>query len=127
MGRGRGLGRGPEGDFEGPGAREWLERYDPEMYELEKRDRDLERETAEKSHQMRNVPSERRDEVRAEFRKLIDEHFEVRQKRRTLQLSRLESEMKRMRESIEKRKEAKAQIIDRRVSEMLGEKEELGF
>lgn len=106
---------------------EELKQFDPEMYELEKKDLDLERQTLELSQQLRRTPRDQRDALKKQLQDAVLNHFEARQARRELQLKRLESELERMRESMKKRTDLKDQIIGRRVSELVGEQNELDF
>ena len=65
--------------------------------------------------------------VREELTKLASEHFEIRQKRRELHLKRLEEELKELKASLEKREAQKKEIIERRVSELLGKRDDEDF
>jgi hypothetical protein len=106
---------------------EALERYDPEMYELLKRDQELERQTAELSMQHRRAPQEEREALKKQLTEAVQRHFDARQERRRLQLKRLEEELQSLREAIEKRDGARDEVINRRVAELLGVEETLGF
>lgn len=104
-----------------------MRRTDPEMYELEQSDHELERATFALSNQFRNAPMEQRAELKKQIQEHVTKHFEVRQKKRQLQLSRAEKELQRLREELKRRDEAKEQIVTRRVSEITGERGELDF
>lgn len=118
-------GRGEEARLEA------LQKYDPELYELEKKDRELERSSVELGqHYRRLSPEQQRERGQAMKNALqtnVDKHFEVRQARRQLQLKRLEEELNRMRAAIERRNELRKQIVERRVMELIGEQNELDF
>ncbi|MFO0869784.1 MAG: hypothetical protein U0935_12700 [Pirellulales bacterium] len=126
---GGGMG-GPAGPrFGGPrqGDLDDLKRFDPEMYELEVQDRELERKTFELSSQYRTAPADQRTELKSQVQDAVKRHFEVRQKKRQLQLSRLEKELQRMREEMKRRDDAQEEIVGKRLSELLGERGELDF
>jgi hypothetical protein len=106
---------------------EALERYDPQMYELLKQDQELERQTAELSMQHRRAPEEQREALKKQLTEAVEKHFDARQERRRLQLKRLEEELQSLREAIEKRDAAREEVINRRVSELLGVEDRLGF
>jgi hypothetical protein len=110
-----------------PTPSEALERYDPELYELLKQDQELERQTADLSMQYRRAPEEERTALKTQLGELVQQHFDVRQERRRLQLKRLEDELKALRTAIEKRDEARDDVIDRRLLELLGQEDTLGF
>ena len=100
---------------------------DPEMFKLMKADMDLERESRELSRAYQQAPSEKRDEIKEQIQKLVAQHFEVRQERHNLELKRLDAQLKRLRELVERRTKSREQILQRRVSELLGKEDELGF
>lgn len=127
----RGPFRGPVGPM-GPGSNfdrelDHLREHDPEMYELEKADRDLEKQTFDLAQAIRQAPADKREALKADLGKLVQAHFDVRQQRRKLQLKRLEEELQRLRESIEGREQESDQIIDRRIGELIGEEDDLSF
>ena len=127
---GMGMGMGMEGM--GPGGRggpprwphhDWddMQKNDPEMHELLKADQDLEREAREMAIQYRRAPKPQREEIKERIGKLVNKHFEVRQERRELELKRLEEELDRLRGAIERRNEARDQLVGQRLSQLLGE------
>jgi hypothetical protein len=120
---------GPGGPFEIPrfGTWESLEKNDPELYKLIQDDYNLERQSQELAMQCRQAPKDQQDEIKEKLEKVITQHFEARQQRRVLELKRLEEELKRLRELIDKRNESRQQIVNRRVSELLGLQDELRF
>jgi hypothetical protein len=130
-----GIGMPPgSGPGQLPGPPRWphanwqsLEQNDPEMHKLLQADYDLERQSQELAIQYRQAPKDQREAIKQKLEKSVAEHFEARQQRRLLELKRLEEELKRLRESIDKRKEAQPQIVNRRVSELLGLEDEPQF
>ena len=128
--------RGPDGGrpmpdaFDGPGMLRGgaeMEKRDPEMYKLLKADRDLERQTHELAMQYRRAASSEREQIKQQIDELVNKHFDVRQQRRALELKRLENELQRLREAIEKRASARAVLVEKRVSEVIGREDEIGF
>lgn len=117
------FGRGPAGGVN----LEELKKYDPEMYELENKDLELERQTFDLSQQYRRAPREQRETLKTQLQDLVQKHFEARQNRRQLQLKRLEEELERMRTAMQRRTEMQGQIVERRVSELIGDRSDLDF
>ena len=66
-------------------------------------------------------------EVRKKLEALVDEHFDLRQQRRELEISRLEARLAQIRASLEKRGEARQLIVDRHIAQLLGEGDDLAF
>jgi len=100
---------------------ESLEQRDPEMYKLLKADHDLERQTRELAVQYRQAPDDEKSSIEKQMKEVVDKHFQVRQDRRRLELKRLEEELKRLRDSFEQRNKAREGIVEKRVSQLLGE------
>ena len=59
--------------------------------------------------------------------KTVEEHFQIRQDRRRLQLKRLEEELGRLRESIETREKSRSEIVERRLGELTGDAKQPEF
>ena len=113
----------------GPRQRDFeaLGHNDPEMFKLLQEDSELERRTRELGMQFRQAPPEQRERIKQEVHQMVSKQFEVRQQRRALELKRVEAELQRLREAVERRAKARQQLIDRRVSELLGREDDLGF
>ena len=135
-----GFGRRVEGDKghrgRGPRDRRWRHevdrRRDPKMYELKKMDFELERKSRAVSEDYKRVIDSAQsgpdlEEMRNEINELVTQHFDVRQKRRLLELQRVREQLKRLEESIESRADARKQIISRRLAELTGEEDDLSF
>jgi septal ring factor EnvC (AmiA/AmiB activator) len=114
-----------------PGPRqpdfEAMRHNDPEMFKLVQEDNELDRRTREMGVQFRQAPPEQRERMKQEIHQLVNKQFEVRQQRRTLELKRIEGELQRLREAIERRAKNREQLIERRVSELTGREDDLGF
>ncbi len=100
---------------------ESLEQRDPEMYKFLKADHDLERRTRELAVQYRQAPDDEKSSIEKQMKEVVDKHFQVRQDRRRLELKRLEEELKRLRDSFEQRNKAREGIVEKRVSQLLGQ------
>jgi hypothetical protein len=106
---------------------EELKQYDPEMYELEKSDADLERQTHELSQRLRSTPRDQREALEKQIAEVVEKHFDVRQSRRQLQLKRLQEELEQLRTAIDRRNQIRTEIVQRRVAELTGKTSELDF
>ena len=101
---------------------------DPEMEKLLEQDAKMEQQAHVFAKQFREAEDQpQRAKVRGNVEVLTKEHFDLRQKRRELELSRLEEQLERVRASIKKRNEVKDLIIQRRVARLLGEEDDLAF
>ena len=99
---------------------------DPEMFKILKQEMDLQRQTSDLANDYRQAAGSKRDEIKTQIEKLVDQQFEVRQQCRQLELNRFEEDLKRLRESIETRNKARKQVVQRRVAELLGQ-DDTGF
>lgn len=110
------MGMAPGGD--------WLRETDPEMFELEQLDRRLDRESHELAEHYRRTPQgPAREEIRGKLREVVTRHFKARQERRELEVKRIEAQLDRLRGALERRSKEADAIIDRRMSQMLGEED----
>ena len=106
---------------------------DQRMSELHMRHEQLEQrshELAEMLHRLREegTDAENAQRLRAELTSLVEEHFELRGALRQAELERIESELhrlnetvERMRNDLEQRERERGAIIERRVRELLGD------
>lgn len=106
---------------------ERLQRDDPEMYALLAEDMKLERETQELAQKYRDAKTEDREKLKTELGVKVNQHFDSRQKRRELQLTRLEEELKRLRDAIESRQQSRDEVIKKRLGELIGPVPDLEF
>ena len=97
------------------------------MYKLVKRDFELEKATRDFAREYKQADSADRDELKGEIAASVTEHFEIRQRLRAMKLDRLREELKRIESGIQRRNEARDNIIDRRVAELTGESYDLDF
>ena len=104
-----------------------MERNDPEMNKLIKAENDLDRRMQVAARAYREASKDQRAKLKEDLTKLVTEQFEARQQRRKLELTRLEDELKRLRDAADRREKNKPQIIEKRVSELSGEEADAGF
>ncbi|MCE5268973.1 MAG: hypothetical protein LLG00_13930 [Planctomycetaceae bacterium] len=116
-----GLPFGPHGDWQS------LEKKDPELFALLKKDMEMERKTRELVRDYRQASKDDRDKIKQQIEEQVAKHFDVRQQRRALELKRLEQELQGLREKMDRRSKAKKEIVDKRVSELTGQGDDLGF
>ncbi len=102
--------------------------HDPQMAKLLEQDSTLDKEARGLAEQCREeTDKEKRAELKTRLTELTEKHFELRQERRQLQIAQLEAELEKVRATIDKRNDASELIIRRRVSRLLGEKDELDW
>jgi hypothetical protein len=99
---------------------------DKEMQELVKKESELAKKTQELVANLKGAAADKKAEIRTQLVSTVEAHFAVRQEQRELQLKRIEEEVKKLREAIEKRTTSKKEIIERRIAELTGE-DTIGF
>lgn len=99
---------------------------DKEMQELVKKESELAKKTAELVASLKGAAADKKAEIKTQLVAAVEAHFAVRQEQRELQLKRIEEEVKKLRDAIEKRNTSKKEIIERRVAELTGE-DTIGF
>lgn len=101
-----------------------LQESDPDMYPLVKDDVELERKSFELSEQIRRTSkTEEKERLKNELINVVENHFNVRQERREMELKRLEEQIDRMRESLKTRAESRESLIKQRIAELTGERD----
>lgn len=123
---------GPDGQGPGPGRRAphgWqsMQQRDPEMFKMMKSDHDLNQEAIKLSQQFRRSPEDQRENLKTQLSEVVNKHFDVRQKRRALELKRVKKELDRLQSAIDRRNDARDEIVGRRVAELTGERNDLDF
>jgi ribosomal protein L29 len=68
-----------------------------------------------------------REEIQKTIEELVAQQFDLRQERRQKELKRFEEQIKKLRETIEKRQKARTEIIDRHVKDLLGQDDDMKF
>ena len=94
---------------------------DPEMLELLKADRELEHQTRRMAAHYREAPESKRAEIKEQLEELVNKHFDIRQKRRRAELERLEKELSRVKNVLERREKAREMLIQQRIGELVGD------
>jgi len=124
-----GLRGGPPGPGMGPPLFEMqrLEQDDPEMYQLLVEDNRLDREASAVARRVREAKSTDREKLRADLAVVVNKHFDVRQQRRELSLKRMEEELRRLREAMESRAKGRDEIVQKRLTELVGADKDLEF
>ena len=103
---------------------ERLKESDPDMYAFVKDDIDLGKKSFELSEQIRRTSKpDEKERLKSELIKVVENHFNVRQERREMELKRLEEQMDRMRESLKTRAESRDALIKQRIAELTGERD----
>jgi len=126
------MGEGAMGGRFGPGmgmgGMGMMRSEDPEMAKLDQADMELETATNQLAEQYRHPSSEEdKKKLREGLTDVVEKHFQVRQERRQLELKRLEKQLDHLRGVIEKRTAGKDAIIKGRMTQLLGEQDDLSF
>ena len=100
---------------------------DPEMTKLFQTENELDRRTRELADAYPAAPQDQQAKLKQDLTDLVTKHFETRQQRRALELKRFEEELKRLRDAMDRREKDRQQLIDKRVTELLGVENEAGF
>jgi len=77
--------------------------------------------------ELRSANSEKRERLNQELVSKLTESFDARQKSHVSKLAKLQGEVQKTQELIEKREKLKSQIIERRFNELTGQPDELGW
>jgi hypothetical protein len=94
---------------------------------VDPKDAELDRKARETAGALqREQDPAKKAQIKASLQAMVAEQFQVRQQRRAEEMKRLEDEVKKLRDALEKRERAKDAIIARRVAELTGE-DDLGF
>ena len=75
----------------------------------------------------RQASSANRDKMELQLEQLVNKQFEVRQQRRAHELKWLEGELQLLRGAIDRRTKDRKAIVDKRVSDLLGLEDDVGF
>jgi hypothetical protein len=97
-----------------------MQKQDPEMFKLIQEDMTLEHQARELATQYRHASGEDREKLKKQVVETVTKQFEVRQQRRSLELKRLEDELKRLRELVDRRAKAKKDLVQKRVADLIG-------
>ena len=103
------------------GDADWLKNNDPQLSGLLASESELDSKTRKLALEYRGADTEKQTALKEQLQELVQQQFTTRQQRRALELERLETELKLIRESIAKRDEARQSIVARHVAELIGE------
>jgi hypothetical protein len=101
---------------------------DPEMAQLAEAEGELARSSEDLLGQYAatdNADEQKR--IRAELRDALAKQFDVQRQRRELELARVEERIKKVREQLKKRNDARDTIVDRRLDQLINDAEGLGW
>jgi uncharacterized protein YgbK (DUF1537 family) len=74
-----------------------------------------------------STDGKRRDEIKAKLQETLVEQFDTQQKVRELEVSRIEAKVKKLRDVISKRNDARRTIIEKRLDQLVREADGLGW
>ncbi|HLJ96683.1 MAG TPA: hypothetical protein VKU02_26155 [Gemmataceae bacterium] len=101
---------------------------DPELGKLVGEESRIEHETATLVDEYSRTEDEsQRGKIKAKLAANLEKEFELQQKRRDLEVARIEAQLKKLREIMRKRGEARQTIIDKRLDQLLREADGLGW
>ncbi len=85
----------------------------------------LNRETLQLAQRLRSAPAGEKEKLKTELRALIERHFEVRQNGRKQEIDALAERVMNLKTAFQKRQDSKAEIVGRRLSDLLDEDKDL--
>ena len=101
---------------------------DPEVAELVQAEATLANESQELVARIAEAENAQdRKKIAADLREVLAKQFDAQRKRRELELTRIENQVRKLREQIKKRDDARDTIIDRRLEQLVNEAEGLGW
>jgi hypothetical protein len=101
---------------------------DPEMNELAQSEAVLANDSAEILARFTEAENAaERKKISAELRETLAKQFDVQRQRRELELARVEERVRKLREQIKKRDDARETIIERRLDQLINDAEGLGW
>jgi hypothetical protein len=101
---------------------------DAEMGKLVQEEATAEREVASLIESYAHTEGDReRSKIKSKVATALEKEFDLQQKRRDLELARVEARLKKVRELMKKRSEARQSIIDKRLDQLLREADGLGW
>ncbi len=97
---------------------------DPELYKATQADRELESQSHVLAEQYRRAgSSDNKAKIKEDLVQIVNQHFEVRQQLRNLEVKRLEQQVKQLHDKIELRAKNRKDLIEKRMIELTGEDE----
>ena len=99
---------------------ESLKMKDPELYKAIREDYDLEFQSREQADQFRRAGKGEQAKIKEKLLEIVNKHFEVRQQLRSLEVKRLEQQLKQLRDKIDQRAKDRKDIVAKRMIELTG-------
>ena len=96
---------------------------DPEMAKLCWADMELEQESQALARAYRQASTEQREDLKKRIAETVNKQFDVRQQRHELELKRLEEQLKKLREIVERRTKARKTLVEKRIADLVGPEE----
>lgn len=101
---------------------------DPEMAKLAETEGELTREAEELLSQYAGSDdAAEQKKLKADLRQALAKQFDVQKQRRELELARIEERVRKLREQLKKRTDARETIVDRRLEQLVNDAEGLGW
>lgn len=107
---------------------EEMKKRNPEEYERMMKMHKLERESMELAEKMRKAESGTdKGAIKDKLKTVLGELFDLREANRTHEVEMLEKRLKELKETMEKRKQNRDQIIERRLGELMGKEDSMNW
>jgi acetyl-CoA carboxylase biotin carboxyl carrier protein len=100
---------------------------DPEVAKLHQAEVEAAREAAALAGQFNTASSDLRDEIRGQLREALARQFDAQQERRSQEIASIEERLAALKDILQKRNEARDAIVDRRLNQLTGVQDELGW
>ena len=100
---------------------------DPEVAKLHQAEVEAAREAAALAGQFNTASSDLRDEIRGQLREALARQFDAQQERRSQEIDGIEQRLAALKDTLQKRNEARDAIVDRRLNQLTGVQDELGW
>jgi hypothetical protein len=105
----------------------WMMRNDPEMMKLFEQEAQLDRDARRLASEYQQAAADKREKIKKDVDELVNKQFDVRQQRRNLELKQLEKQLQRLRDTVARREKLRKELVEKRVSQLLGIEKELDF
>ena len=106
-----------------------MQRENEQLHERLMQERAMEAESQALAARIRALPedSPEREALTAELRQKLEEIFSMKEENRRRETEQLEKELSKLRDQLQKREQSREQIIDRRLKELIGERQALDW
>jgi hypothetical protein len=114
--------------IEGPKGAYIVSRGDGELHKLMESEASSEREVRRLVDEYARTDNEgQRSKIKSKLSEVLDKQFDLQQKRREMEVAQIEAQLKKLRELMRKRSEARQTIVDRRLDQLVRDAEGLGW